>query len=302
MHRLGWFLPFVPALVPAAIIAGILVSLLSAGLQANLGGSLFSFRWNPAQNEWGIGVFLVGSFLTAIPALAFSMLIGLGLAIASTVYLPRFMSRWLDPFVDLLAGIPSVVYGIWAYVSIAPLFANTFNPWLNTNLGFVPGFGGRVPSTGGQGLPISIFILTLMALPITTLLIRDSLRSVPKDLWESGLALGATRWEVMHRVALPYSSRGVLSAALLGFGRAFGETVAVAMVIGGASTLPTSFYSTSNTIPATMFSLLDSARNNSHFLSAIADMGVVLLAITLVVNILGRRLVSSVYAYEMAGL
>jgi len=288
--------------VPAAIIAGILVSLLSAGLQANLGGSLFSFRWNPAQNEWGIGVFLVGSFLTAIPALAFSMLIGLGLAIASTVYLPRFMSRWLDPFVDLLAGIPSVVYGIWAYVSIAPLFANTFNPWLNTNLGFVPGFGGRVPSTGGQGLPISIFILTLMALPITTLLIRDSLRSVPKDLWESGLALGATRWEVMHRVALPYSSRGVLSAALLGFGRAFGETVAVAMVIGGASTLPTSFYSTSNTIPATMFSLLDSARNNSHFLSAIADMGVVLLAITLVVNILGRRLVSSVYAYEMAGL
>ncbi|HTP56127.1 MAG TPA: phosphate ABC transporter permease subunit PstC [Thermoplasmata archaeon] len=295
-------LPFLPALVPAAIITGIVLSLVSAGLEANLGSSFFSFVWNPAQNHWGIGVFLVGSFLTAIPALVFSMAIGLGLGIASTSYLPAYLSRWLDPFVDLLAGIPSVVYGIWAYVTLAPYFQNSFNPWLNLHLGVIPGFGGRLPSTGGQGLPISIFILTLMALPITTLLIRDALRSVPRDLWESGLALGATRWEVVRHVAIPYSSRGVLSAALLGFGRAFGETVAVAMLIGGATTLPTSIYSTSNTIPATMFGLLDSARNNSHFLSALADMGLVLLAITLVVNILGRRLISSVYAYEMAGL
>ena len=299
---LGRLIPFVPALIPAVIIVGIIGALLSAGLQANLGRTFFSFVWNPAQNDWGIGVFLVGSFLTAIPALTLSMLIGLGLAIASTAFLPRFVSRWLDPFVDLLAGIPSVVYGIWAYVTLRPFFSDTFNPWVHLHFGFVPGVGGRLPSTGGQGLPLAIIILTLMALPITTLLIRDSLRSVPQDLWESGLALGATRWEVVRHIALPYSNRGVLSAALLGFGRAFGETVAVAMLIGGASTLPTSVFSTSNTIPATMFSLLDSARNNSHFLSALADMGLVLLAITLVVNILGRRLVSSLYAYEMAGL
>ena len=230
------------------------------------------------------------------------MLIGLGLAIASTAYLPRAISRILDPFVDLLAGIPSVVYGIWAYVIIAPFFGGMFNPWLAGHIGFIPGFQGPVPSTGGRGLPISIFILTLMALPITTLLIRDSLRSVPKDLWESGLALGATRWEVTRHVAIPCASRGIFSAALLGFGRAFGETVAVAMLIGTAATIPKTFYGTTSTIPATMFELLDGAYGDPHLLAALADMGIVLLAITLTVNILGRRLISSVYASEIAGL
>ena len=298
-YRIG---PFVPALVPLAVVVGIVVALVSAALQANILSSVFSFHWNPPANQWGFGIFLVGSLLTAVPALVLSMAVGLGLAIASTTYLPRFLTVWLDPFVDLLAGIPSVVYGIWAYVNLTPYFANDFNPWIHGHLGFVPGLGGKLPSTGGTGLPISIFILTLMALPITTLLIRDSLRSVPKDLWESGLALGATRWEVLRHVALPYSSRGVLSAGLLGFGRAFGETVAVAMLIGGAAVIPTSFFGATDTIAATMFSLLDSARNNSHFLSGLADMGLVLFAITLVVNILGRRLVTSLYASEIAGL
>lgn len=276
--------------------------LANAGADPSLGWGFFGILFNPAQDHWGVLAFVIGSFLTAVPALLISLLIGLGIAMASTTYLPRFVSRWLDPFVDLLAGIPSVVYGIWAFVIVAPFFQTTFNPWVATYFGFIPGFGGPVPSTGGLGLPISIFVLTLMSLPITTLLIRDALRSVPRDLWESGLALGATRWEVLRRVALPYSSRGIFSAALLGFGRAFGETVAVAMVIGTASTVPTSFYGTSNTIAATMFELLDSAFGNSHFLAALADMGLILLAITLVVNILGRRLISSIYAYEIAGL
>jgi phosphate transport system permease protein len=302
LESVGRLVPYVPALVPAAILAGILVALVSTGLRANVGWSFFSFLWNPYRGDWGIGIFLTGSFLTALPALFFSMVIGLGIAIASTTYLPGWLARLLDPFVDLLAGIPSVVYGIWAFVVIAPIFSGKINPFIAGHFGVIPGFGGPIPSTGGLGLPISIFILTLMALPITTLLIRDALRSVPRDLWESGLALGATRWEVVRRVAIPHANKGILSAALLGFGRAFGETVAVAMLIGTAATLPHTFYSTTSTIPATMFDLLDGAFGQPHLLSALADMAIVLVAITLAVNILGRRLIASVYAYEMAGL
>ena len=286
------------------ILIGIIVALIGATSFTNFGWQFFSFHWDPPQNQWGIGVFLVGSFLTAVPALIFSMLIGIGIAVASTTYLPEYLTRWLDPFVDLLAGIPSVVYGIWAFVIVAPIFGATIEPWLVGNVYFIPGFGPPIRSDG-LGILISIFILTLMALPITTLLIRDALRSVPKDLWESGLALGATRWEVVRRVAIPHGRRGIFSAAFLGFGRAFGETVAVAMVLGAATNLPKNVYDTGNTVAAQMFELLDSAiggTGSPQFLAALAEMGLVLLAISLVVNILGRRLIASLYTEQVQGL
>jgi phosphate transport system permease protein len=310
-------IPLVPALVPVAIVVAIVFALLTmAGLSIGLSLFPFSFRFRAPVNfgwdffgstysppyQWEIGVFIVGSFLTAVPALLLSMGIGLGIAIASTTYLPRFLTVWLDPFVDLLAGIPSVVFGIWAYAYAAPYFGLTLNPWLAMHLSFIPGFGGSPGLPTGDGLPVTIFILTLMALPITTLLIRDALRSLPRDLWESSLALGATRWETMRRVGLPHGSRGILSAGFLGFGRAFGETVAVAMILGGASRYPSNFYGSTATMAATMFNLLDSAYGNSQFLALLSEMALVLLAITLAVNILGRRFVSSFVGYEIAGM
>jgi phosphate transport system permease protein len=230
------------------------------------------------------------------------MVIGLGIAIASTNYLPRFLAAILDPFVDLLAGIPSVVYGIWAFLIVAPVFGKQIDPWAFDHLRFLPGFGGQPGSELGTGLPISIVVLTLMSLPITTLLIRDALRSVPRDLWESGLALGATRWEVVRRVSVPYSTRGIVSAAFLGFGRAFGETVAVAMVIGSIPSLPTNIYGQTFTIAAAMFQLLDTSFVNHSLQVALVEMALVLLAITLVVNLLGRRLISNLSHFEVAGL
>jgi phosphate transport system permease protein len=267
----------------------------------NFGWAFFGSTFNPPRS-WGIAVFIVGSFLTAVPALFLSMAIGLGIAIASTTYLPRFLTVWLDPFVDLLAGIPSVVFGIWAYVLVAPYFGHVLNPWAATHLSFIPGFGGYPGGLAGDGLPVSIFILTLMALPITTLLIRDALRSLPRDLWESGLALGATRWETVRRVGLPHGMRGILSAGFLGFGRAFGETVAVAMILGVNAHYPMNVYDSTGTMAATMFELLDSAYGNSQFLALLAEMALVLLAITLVVNIVGRRFVSTFIGYEIAGM
>jgi phosphate transport system permease protein len=305
--------PFVLALVPAAIVVAIVASLLhAAGLTitlhplrfhgiTNFGWGFFGGNWNPPY-DWGIAVFVVGSFVTAVPALFLSMAIGLGIAIASVTYLPRFLTRFLDPVVDLLAGIPSVIYGIWGYLLVAPYFGSTLNPWLYVHFHFLPSLGGTFPNPSGLGIPVAVFILTLMALPITTLLIRDALRSVPRDLWESGLALGATRWETMRRVSIPYGRGGILSAGFLGFGRAFGETVAVAMVINLVAHYPLNFYSGTATVAAEMFSILDSAYGNSQFLAALSEMALVLLSISLAVNVVGRLFIARLSATEIAGL
>jgi phosphate transport system permease protein len=298
-------IPYVPALVPAAIVVAIAGTLVYASDFHNFG--IGFFQVGSSSNQYGMLVFIVGSFLTAVPALILSMVIGLGIAIASTTYLPPLLAKILDPFVDLLAGIPSVVYGIWAFLVIAPIFGNQINPWAVAHISFIPGFGAHTtfpvsPTTAGTGLPLSIIVLTLMALPITTLLIRDALRSIPRDLWESGLALGATRWEVVRRVSLRHGSRGIWSAAFLGFGRAIGETVAVAMVIGASDRLPINVYDSTWTMAAYMFQSLDSAYGDPTFLSALAELALVLLLITLAVNILGRRLVSHLYAQEVPGL
>jgi len=299
-----WLFAYIPAVVPAAIVIAIAATLLEASHLHNFGAAFFGLTFNSSTNQFGMLVFIVGSLLTAIPALLLSMGIGLGIAIASTTYLPRYLARILDPFVDLLAGIPSVVYGIWAFVVVAPIFGLVLNPWAVEHLSFVPGFAGNSlsPTTAGYGLPISIFVLTLMALPITTLLIRDALQSIPKDLWESGLALGATRWEVVRRVSLRQGSRGIWSAAFLGFGRAMGETVAVAMVIGSTAKLPTNVYDVTYTMASFMFETLDAAYGNSLYLSALAELALVLLAITFAVNLVGRRLVAHIYAEQVAGL
>jgi phosphate transport system permease protein len=300
-HPVARLFPFIVAGAPIIILLLIAAMLIRASGFTNFGLAFWGSTWTPPE-KWGIAVFVIGSFITALPALFLAMAIGLGIAIASTVYLPRAITRFLDPCVDLLAGIPSVVYGIWGYLLIAPYFGTVLNPWVYQHLGFVPGFGGRGPLADGLGLPVGIFILTLMALPITTLLIRDALRSLPRDLWESGLGMGATRWEATRRIAIPYGSRGILSAGFLGFGRAFGETVAVAMVLNVIPSYPTNVYSGTGTMAAEMFLSLDSAFGNSQWLAALAEMALVLLGISLVVNIVGRRLVSRIVSYEVAGL
>jgi phosphate transport system permease protein len=288
-------LAFAPALVPAGIVLAILVVLVSESHFTIFPGfftSNFESNYASPTNQWGILVFVTGSFLTALPAIAFAIAVGLGLGIATTTYLPRGIAALLDPFVDLLAGIPSIIYGIWGFVVIGPYLGLTVNPWLSDHLSFLPGFGGDHIQQSGQGLP----------LPITTLLIRDALRSVPKDLWESGLALGATRWEVVRRVAIPHSRRGIISAGFLGFGRAFGETVAVAMVIGGVAAYPTNVFGQTNTMAAQMFGQSDAALGNPNLLQWLAEIAILLLAISLIVNIVGRRLIAGLSTEQISGL
>jgi phosphate transport system permease protein len=290
--------PYAPALIPVALTAAIVGSLVGASAFHNFGWGFFSFN----IAKYGILIFVVGSFLTSLPALLLAMLIGLGIAVASTTYLPGWLAAWLDPFVDLLAGIPSIIYGLWGFLILAPFFGHDIFPWLAPLLAWIPGFHTAVnsPSREGTGLALAIVILTLMILPITTLLMRDALRSVPKDLWESGLALGATRLEVASRVAIPYSKRGIWGAAFLGFGRAFGETVAVFMVINQFAELPTNVYSKTSTMASLIISDINDSLSGLA-LSYLAEIALVLLAITLAVNIAGRWMIRRTFT-DVAGV
>ena len=295
--------PYAPALIPLALTLAVIAALVSASRLQNFGWGFFGFNYA----NFGVLIFVVGSLLTSVPALLIAMAVGLGIAVASATYLPRLLAAWLDPFVDLLAGIPSIIYGMWGYFVVAPFFGANVFPFTVSRFGWIPGFGRSEfsPSPTGTGLAMAIIILTLMILPITTVLMRDALKAVPRDLWESGLALGATRWEVNRRVAIPYAKRGIWGAAFLGFGRAIGETVAVAMVIDQAEKLPINIYDGTSTMSSLIIETIDAAfitnasgRTYLHFLTELA---IVLLAVTLAVNVAGRWLIRRTYT-EVAGL
>lgn len=296
-------MPYAPALVPLAVTLWLIAALLSASHLQNFGWGFFGFN----ASQYGIAILVVGSFLTSLPALVLAMLIGLGVAVASATYLPRLVAAWLDPFVDLLAGIPSIVYGLWGWLVLAPFLGQNVYPWTATHLTWVPGFAPNrlSPEPNGLGLATAIIILTFMVLPITTVLMRDALRSVPRDLWESGLALGATRWEVNRRIAIPYAKRGIWGAAFLGFGRAIGETVAVYMVIDQVYRLPTNIYAGTSTMASLIIATIDAAfettPSGTTYLHFLTELALVLLAITLAVNIAGRWMIRRTYT-EVAGL
>jgi phosphate transport system permease protein len=272
----------------------VVVLFLSSHFQ-DFGFAFFGPSWNPNPTDpsvatYGILYFVIGSAVTAGVVLVLAMLLSLGIAISLVVFLPSAASRALTTLTDLLAGIPSVVYGIWGYVILAPYFSSQLDPALSHYLGWLPGFSASPTEyAGGTGLILAIFILTIMVVPLTTALLRESLRAIPREQVESGLALGATRWEVLRRVQIPFARRSIPSALLLGFGRAVGETVAVFMVIGNEVKLPTSLFSGSATMATLLVGQFDSAFEYPDLLHALVEVALLLLAISLVVNLLGLR-------------
>lgn len=275
------------------VITGVL---LSSGDLALLGkGSFWGLSYNfnplfPEQADWAFSLFLLGTGITAGVALALATALSLALAISIVVYLPPLLGRPLATLTNLLAGIPSVVYGIWGYTILAPYFGLTLQPTLRSWLAWLPFFGGPAAQAApGTGLLLAILVLTVMIVPLTTAIIRDSLQNVPTSMLEAGLALGATEWETTRRVRLRVARRGVLGAVFLGFGRAVGESVAVAMVIGGQTQIPPSIYSGSTTVSAFLLYQQDSAFQYAALLHALVEFALVLLLISLAFNFLAQR-------------
>ncbi len=283
------------ALIPLLLVVLVTGVLLFASDLYDFGPSFWSFNYNflpssPGGSSWGIGTFVAGTAITAGLALLLATALSLALSISIVVYLPPLPSRVLTILTNLLAGIPSVVYGIWGFVVLAPYFGLTLEPGLRALLGWLPGFGGPASDIGPFSILLAVFILTIMIIPLTTALMREALRNVPSELVEAGLALGATRWEVARRVRMRTARLGIGSAVLLGFGRAVGESVAVAMVIGGVPKLPVSLYSASTTQASFIFYQLDSAFIYPYLLKFLVEIALVLLAIALIVNLVAQRL------------
>ena len=260
---------------------------------------LFKSVWNPVANDgkgdYGAWPMIVGTLVSSVLALFIAVPLGLGTAIfLSENFIPPKISTPLTFMVELLAAIPSVVYGLWGIYVLLP-FVEPIEAFLGKYLGWIPLFS--IPDgvrAGGPGMFPAVIILSIMILPIITAISRDSLASLPPELRQASLGLGASRWGTIIRVLIPAAFSGIVGGVMLGLGRAMGETMAVTMLIGNANSIKVTLFAPSNTIASLMANQF--AEASGLQLSALMYTGVVLFALTLIVNILANWVVNQIKA------
>jgi phosphate transport system permease protein len=274
------------AFLVLALLAGILVSLVIGSLPAMKAfgfGFLSSSEWNPVTERFGALAPIVGTLVTSCIALLIGIPVSFGIALFLTELSPTWMRRPLGTAIELLAAIPSIIYGMWGLFVFAPVFAQYVQPALGATLGALPLIGALF-----QGPPIGIgvlsagIILAIMVIPFIASVMRDVFEIVPAVLKESAYALGSTTWEVVWNVVLPYTKVGVVGGIMLGLGRALGETMAVTFVIGNAHKLSTSLMMPGNSIASTLANEFTEAVGELHS-SALIELGLILFLITFVV-------------------
>jgi phosphate transport system permease protein len=273
------------AFVVIGLLAGVAVFLVIQGLPA-LGA-----RGETAYGKssaWGlVGPLLFGTVFASVIAMLIVTPLAVGLGLVISHYAPRALARPVGYLVDLLAAVPSVVFGLWGIAVLAPQMRPVFG-WLEQNLGFLPFFDGPVATSGRTLLTASV-VLALMALPIVTAIMREIFAQTPRMHEEAALALGATRWEMIRMAVFPYARSGMVAALLLGLGRALGETMAVAMVLSATGAI-VSFdiisAENSNTIAA--FIANSHANASGTKVNVLIFAGLALFVVTFLVNFLGR--------------
>ncbi|MBV8464141.1 MAG: phosphate ABC transporter permease subunit PstC [Acidimicrobiales bacterium] len=281
---LGALVALFAALVVWFVVA---VALKARPAFSTLGFSwIFQKTWDPSHGHFGLLPAILGTLETTAIAMVLAVPIGVGTAIALAYLLPNRLRPTFSTAVELLAAVPSVVYGLWGLIALAPIFRSTIEPFLTSVLGWTGLFHG--PDIG-TGLLLAGCILFVMVLPTMVAISRDVLAVVPVDLVEGAMALGATRWQTLRRVVVRESRVGLLGAFTLATGRALGETVAVALVIGNSPYVAHSLKSTAETIPALIVNQFGEATGT--WLSALFGAALVLLAIGLLVNVGARLLV-----------
>jgi phosphate ABC transporter permease protein PstC len=248
---------------------------------------LFTNDWNPSKAIYGAWPLVAGTLITAFIAL----LIGVPVAVAAALFItelaPRRVRGPLVILVELLAAVPSVVYGLWGFFVLIPKLKPA-EQWFADSFSFLPLIGGNV---AGPNYFIAGLILAIMILPIVSAISREVISTVPADLKEASLALGATRWEMIRMAVLPYSRSGITGAAMLGLGRAIGETIAVTLVIGNSPVLGKQIFDQGYTLAAVIASEFGEAANDKVHAGALIAAGLVLFILTLLINALARGLV-----------
>lgn len=276
-----------------AILVAILGSLLYGAWPAikEFGfGFPFSAEWNPVTDKFGGLISVYGTLSTSIIALVVAIPVSFGIAVFLTELCPPVLRSPLGVAVELLAAVPSIIYGMWGLFIFAPLFADYVQPALSATLGNIPFLGTLFQGPkNGIGILSAGLILAVMVIPFIASVMRDVFEVVPGILKESAYGLGATTWEVVWNVVLPYTRVGVIGGVMLGLGRALGETMAVTFVIGNAHRISPSLYEAGNSIASTLANEFAEAASDLHVASLIA-LGLILFFVTFVVLALSKLL------------
>jgi phosphate transport system permease protein len=249
-------------------------------------GFLWSTAFDPPNNRFGALTFIYGTIASSVLAIIIAGPIGIGIAAYLVEIAPRRLNQVVGFVVELLAAVPSIVFGLWGIIVLAPWLQNYIVPPLQAVLGWTPLFSGTFfgPSVFAAGI-----VLAIMILPTVAAISRDVIRAIPDTQREGMLALGATRWEMFSRAVLPYGKSGITGAVILGMGRAAGETMAVTLIIGNSPKIFTSLFDQG----ATMASIIANnfAESGGLFLSSLIEIGLILFAITFLINVGARLLV-----------
>jgi phosphate transport system permease protein len=247
---------------------------------------LSSSRWDPVRGAFGVAFAVYGTVASSLLALALAVPVGLGAALFLAELAPRWLRGPCSFLIELLAVVPSIVYGLWGIFVLVPL-VRPVEAWLGQHLGFMPVFQGP---PYGIGMLAAGLVLAIMILPYITVVSREVIQAVPVSQREAAYALGATRWEAFRGPVLRYARSGILGAIMLGLGRALGETMAVTMVIGNRAEISASLFSPAYTLASLLANEFAEATNDLH-IAALVEAALVLLSLTVIVNAIARFMI-----------
>lgn len=244
---------------------------------------IFGSNWDPVRNEFSALPFILGTLITSFLAVLISSPLALGAAILLDEYLKGTFSNIILSLIELLAAIPSVVYGLWGIFVLVPI-VRSFEQFLYSHLSFIPFFNSP---PYGIGILSAVIILCIMIIPYTISISKEVLSLVPKDQKEAGYALGASKWDVISKIKIPYVRSGIFAGVGLSLGRALGETMAVTMVIGNRNDIPKTLFDPANTLASVIANEFSEATSNLH-ISSLIELGLILFIITFTINLIMR--------------
>ena len=276
------------------LLGAIIVLLFKGGLPAFRAfgpAFLLSSAWNPVTEKFGALVSVYGTVMSSLLALLMAVPLAFGVAYFLTELAPAWLRRPVGTAIELLAAVPSIIYGMWGFFVLGPAISATIKPWLVGTLGHVPGLKTVFRAAPGDS---SIFtaslVLAIMVTPFIAATMRDVFLTVPVIFKESAYGLGCTSWEVMRRIVLPYTQASVIGGIMLGLGRALGETMAVTFVIGNTNRISASLFAPGNTIASLVALEFPEAESGSQQLSSLLALGFILFVISFVVLAISRTL------------
>jgi phosphate transport system permease protein len=289
------------ALSVLVVLGGIIVSLIIGALPAfrAFGPAFFTtIDWDPVNDRYGAAIAIVGTLVTSVIALLLAFPLSFGIALFLTEICPGWLKRPLGTAIELLAGVPSIIYGMWGLFVFAPFCSTHIQPLLAATIGKLPLVGVlfRGPAMG-IGMLTAGLILAIMIIPFIASVMRDVFEVVPAVLKESAYALGCTKWEVVRKVVLPYTRIGVVGGVMLGLGRALGETMAITFVIGNAQNLSWSLFAPGNSIASTLANEFAEADTVLH-VSSLYALGLILFLITFIVLSAAKLMLRSMQKNE----